>query len=157
MRFKKYGAVPEMPTNGFQKENAMKNLCCAAAVVLLCLAAGCVMVIGAGAAGAGVYSYVNGELKRAYPMPYKRAIRVCNAVAAELKITISERDDTGIVCTLKGKQNDDTPVTIRIQAVNPKTTEIGVRVGVVGLWDRNIAESIHNYIEQRRHQPDTLA
>lgn len=126
-----------------------KFLTAAFAVLFLCSICSCATaIIGAGT-GAGIYTYIKGELVRSYPVKYAKAISESEAVAKELKITIDTKDDDGIVCTMKGARPDGTPVTIRARMIDLNITQIGVRVGVVGLWDRNISELVHKYLARR--------
>ncbi|MBI9073870.1 MAG: DUF3568 family protein [Desulfatibacillum sp.] len=106
------------------------------------------VVVGAGA-GAGAYSYVTGELVRSYPAKYTKAVSVTESVVNELKISIDSKVDDGITTTFRGHRAGDTPVTIKVTMLDPKITQIGVRVGIVGLWDRQVSETIHSLIEQR--------
>ena len=105
------------------------------------------VVVGAGA-GAGAYSFIKGELVRSYPARYAKAVAVSEMVANELKISIESKTDDGITTTFKGHRAGDTPVTIKVTMLDSKITQIGVRVGWVGLWDRQISETIHSKIEQ---------
>ncbi len=123
-----------------------------ALIIALLLAATCacapLVVVGAGA-GAGAFTYVKGELECTYPANYNKAIAVSESVSRQLKITIDSKVDDGITTTLKGRRPDDTPVTIKVTMLDPKISKIGVRVGMVGLWDRNVSQVIHNHIEKQ--------
>ncbi|MCK7509672.1 MAG: DUF3568 family protein [Desulfobacterales bacterium] len=41
---------------------------------------GCAALVVAAGAGAGAYTYVNGELARTYPAPYTRTMDVCTQI-----------------------------------------------------------------------------
>jgi len=115
-------------------------------IICLCLTGGCAAVLLGAGAGAGVYSYINGELKSTYDTPYEKTLEAVESVCEELKITITENNDEGIITTLKGHQPGDNPVTIKVTIISPESTEVGVRVGLVGVWDRSQAETIQSYI-----------
>ncbi len=106
-----------------------------------------VMVVGT-TAGVGAYSYIKGELVRSYPAKYHTAVSSCESVARELKITIDAKEDDGIITTLKGRRNGKTPVTIRIKMLDPDISQVGVRVGKVGLWDRDISQVVHSHLDR---------
>jgi len=107
---------------------------------------GCAPVLVGAGAGAGVYSWVEGELNRSYAIPLDKAVSVSKKVAKDLKIEITEKDDQGITVFLRGHQPDNTAVTIRLKTLAPEITEIGVRVGLVGIWDKETSQTIQNYI-----------
>ena len=113
---------------------------------LLAAASGCAAVVAG--AGVGAFSYVSGELSRDYPATYARSITACEAVAKELKIRIVNKQDDGVQCNLDGKEPDGTGVIFRVKNLSPHHSSIGVRVGYVGLWDRDVAESIHSYLAE---------
>jgi hypothetical protein len=101
----------------------------------LLLTAGCAaLVVGAGA-GAGVYTWVKGELIRSYANDFTHT--------ENATITIDEKTQTGSETTIKARQSDGSPVTIRIRTVRYDMTEVAVRCGYFGYWDRKNAELIH--------------
>ncbi len=117
--------------------------------VILSTTFSCALAVVSAGAGVGAYSYVTGELVRSYPAKYDRAVSVVDSVAKELKISIDSKVDDGITTTFKGHRAGNTPVTIRVTMLDPKITQVGVRVGMVGLWDRQVSETIHSHIEPR--------
>lgn len=122
------------------------------AIIMLSLigatsACGPAVVVGA-SAGVGAYSYIKGELVRSYPASYHKAVATCESVAKELKITIDSKTDDGIMTTLKGHRAKDTPVTIKVKMLDPDISQVGVRVGAVGLWDRDISQVVHSHIDR---------
>jgi hypothetical protein len=117
----------------------------AAAVIL----GGCAaLVVGTGA-GVGVYSYIEGELRRAYPNDVQQTLAACRDTLAQLQIRIENQTSDGIQTTLQAKRPDGTPVTVKVTMLSPRVTEVGVRSGVIGLWDKQISELIHTTIAQR--------
>ena len=126
-----------------------RGIIAAGLLALVLLTGGCAaLVVGAGT-GAGVYSYVEGELRRAYPADFSSALAATEQALAHLKIRVESKAADGITTVLKAKRTDGTPVTVKVTRVSPRITEIGVRSGIVGLWDKNVSELIHATIAQR--------
>lgn len=50
---------------------------------------------------------------------------------------------------MKARQTDGTPVTIKTVMRAPGPTEVSVRYGIVGVWDKKVSELIHASIAQR--------
>lgn len=118
-------------------------------LVFFLMITGCAALVAGTAAGVGVYTYINGELKRSYPESYDKTVNICVETLEGLKIVILEKESDGIKATLKAKRTDDTPVTVKVLNIAPKITEVSVRSGYVGVWDKNVAELIHASIAQR--------
>ncbi len=110
---------------------------------------GCVALVAGSAAGVGVYTYVNGELKRSYPEAFEKTYSICLDTLESLKIEIEEKGADGISASIKAKRVDETPVWVKIAMITPKITEVSVRSGVLGLWDKKVSELIHASIAQR--------
>ncbi|OQY04677.1 MAG: hypothetical protein B6I22_08980 [Desulfobacteraceae bacterium 4572_123] len=119
-------------------------------VLFLSLAvAGCVpLIVGAGS-GAVVYSYTNGNLKASYPAAFVETTKACIDTLDYLQIQLVDKTSTGIKTTLNAKRSDGSPVTIEIVMLAPLITEVSVRTGVVGVWNKKNSELIHASIAQR--------
>jgi len=118
-------------------------------IALALMTGGCAAVIIGAGAGAGMYSYFEGELRRAYPADVDRAMDACLQTLDSLKIRIESKETDGVTTTLKAKRADGTPVSVKVTMLSPRGTEIGVRSGFVGLWDKDVSELIHASIAQR--------
>jgi hypothetical protein len=119
------------------------------AVILVCIlaaltfTAGCAaLVIGAGA-GAGVFTYVKGELIRSYEKDVAHIQDATLQSLNYLKITIDENNQGPSETLIKAHQNDGSPVTVKIRSTRDGMTEVAVRCGRIGFWDRKNAELIH--------------
>ncbi|GAF90052.1 unnamed protein product [marine sediment metagenome] len=110
---------------------------------------GCAAFIAGTGAGAVVYTYVNGELKTSYQATFDETNRTCTAVLKSLEMVITEKTSDSIKATIKAKQTDGTPVTIKTVMITPGTTEVSVRSGIIGIWDKKVSELIHASIAQR--------
>jgi hypothetical protein len=119
----------------------------AAAVSLA--AAGCAaLVVGAGA-GAGAYSYVQGELIRSYPASYTEVMRVCRQILDDLGMPVLDTRSDGDRTLISSERKDGTPMTIKVRIINLEVTEVGIRTGRVGIWDREASASFHEFIAAR--------
>jgi len=120
-------------------------------VLLACITVftGCAALVAGTAAGAGVYTYVNGELKRSYPESFEKIYAICTDTLEGLKITIEEKSSDGISATINAKRADGTPIWVKVFMITPKITEVSVRSGVIGVWDKKVSELIHASIAQR--------
>ena len=110
---------------------------------------GCAAFIAGTGAGAGVYTYVNGELKTSYQATFDETNRACIAVLKSLEMEITENTSDSNKAKIKARQTDGTPVTIKTAMRAPGTTEVSVRSGIVGVWDKKVSELIHASIAQR--------
>jgi len=113
------------------------------------LISGCVALVAGTAAGVGVYSYVNGELKRSYPESYEKVYNAALASLKSLKIEVLENESDRKGATIRGQGVDDLPIWVKVSMIAPKITEVSVRSGVMGVWDKNVSELIHANIAQR--------
>ncbi len=110
---------------------------------------GCaVAVIGIGAAGAGAFAYFNGKLTKTYESGYHNTIRASSATLEGLKIPITETIADALKTEIKAKRTDGTPVTVEILRIEPDLTQVSVRTGSLGVWDKKVSEQIHGYINQ---------
>jgi hypothetical protein len=122
-----------------------------AAIAMACwgLMSGCAaLVVGTGA-GAGAYTYINGELARSYPAAYSRTLEVCIQILNDLNMPIKEQKSEGARTTIVTERKDGTPVTLNITIVGLDVTEVSVRTGMVGFWNREFSEQFHDFIARR--------
>jgi hypothetical protein len=122
-----------------------------AGIALICwgLISGCAaLVVGAGA-GTGAYTYLNGELVRSYPTAYTRTMDVCTQVLSDLNMPIREQTSDGVRTTISTERKDGTPMTLKITIIGLDVTEVSVRTGVVGYWNRDLSQQFHEFITRR--------
>ncbi len=108
---------------------------------------GCAALVAG--AGASVYTYVSGELKRTYNAPFDKAVSDSLVALQELKITVLNKNSSGITTTIDAEKSDKTPVTVSITILGTNLTEVSVRTGVIGYWDKKVSELIHAHIAKR--------
>jgi outer membrane protein OmpA-like peptidoglycan-associated protein len=114
---------------------------------------GCaVAVIGIGAAGAGAFAYLNGKLTKTYESEYHETVRASSVTLEELKIPVSETTADELKTDIKAQRPDGTPVTIEVVRIDPTHTQVAVRTGSLGAWDRRVSEQIHGFIDNALNQ-----
>ena len=121
----------------------MRTIMGIALVSALLFAAGCAAVVVGAGAGAGVYTWVKGELIRSYANDFEQTEKAAIQSLEYLKITIDETTRTASESTIKAHQSDGSPVTVNIRTIRYDMTEVAIRCGYVGYWDRKNAELIH--------------
>ena len=104
---------------------------------------GCAATMTAPTTNTGVFSYIRGELKRTYPVPYDEAIDTCRTSLAYLKMPQEEFQQKGVTTVIKARRSDGTPVRVEVVSLSTKESGVGVRTGITGLWDRQTSELVH--------------
>ncbi len=110
---------------------------------VLLITAGCAAIVVGAGAGAGVYTWVKGELIRSYAKDLAHTETTIIQSLDYMKITIDEKTHTGSETTIKARQSDGSPVAVKIRTIRYDMTEVAIRCGYVGYWDRKNAELIH--------------
>jgi hypothetical protein len=113
------------------------------------MVSGCAALVVATGAGAGAYTYVNGELARAYPASYIRTLEACTQILDDLKMPIKEQTSDGVQTTIATERQDGTPMALKIKIIGLDVTEVSVRTGVVGYWNRDLSQQFQEFISQR--------
>jgi len=112
-------------------------------LVALLFIGGCAAIVVGAGAGAGVYTWVKGELIRSYAKDFAHTENATLQSLDYLKIIIDEKAQAGSETTIKARQSDGSPVTVNIRTIRYDMTEVAVRCGYVGYWDKKNAELIH--------------
>jgi len=118
-------------------------------MVCLLVTAGCGALLVGTATGVGVYAYHKGALIRSYPETYVKTVDICLDTLKDLKLSIESKQADGIKTQITAKQTDETPVVLKVSNIAPRITEVSVRSGVVGVWDKKVSELIHATIAKR--------
>ena len=109
----------------------------------LLVAAGCAAIVAGAGAGTGVYTWVKGELIRSYAKDFAHTENATIKGLEYLKISIDKKTQTGSETTINARQSNGSPVTLKIRTVRYDMTEVAIRSGYIGYWDRKNAELIH--------------
>lgn len=106
-------------------------------------------VIGISAAGtAGAFSYFSGKLTKTYESAYHDAVRASSNTLEKLKIPLTETIADELKTEIKARRPDGTPVAIEVVRIDREHTQVSVRTGSFGLWDKRVSEQIQGYINQ---------
>lgn len=117
------------------------------AAALLC--SGCAAAVVGAAAGAGVYTWLEGSLVRVYQTEYDRTLEAVNGALQSLEIFVTGVSRSSLSATLKGEVYNGKPVAVTIRRNAPNQTEVAVRSGYVGYLDRAHAERVHAAIAEK--------
>jgi hypothetical protein len=98
----------------------------------LTLLTGCAALLVGAAAGAGGAAYVQGELKLTEPVALDAAQRAAEQAMKDLKLAVIKRQQDGLSGVIEGRTAGDQKVTIKTKRLTVKSTEVRVRVGVLG-------------------------
>lgn len=96
------------------------------------LLTGCAALLVGAAAGAGGVAYVQGELKVTESVSLAVAQRAAEKALTDLKLGIQKRQADGLSGVLEARTAGDQKVTVKTKRIADKSTEIGIRVGVLG-------------------------
>lgn len=113
------------------------------------LTAGCVAIVAGAGAGAGAYTYLKGELTRNYQADYDTVVAASLSTLEDLKIDVVNEISDGINTEINARRADGTPVNLKIIRLAPRLTEVGIRSGRIGVWDKKVSKLIHDLIQKR--------
>lgn len=118
---------------------------------------GCaVAVVGIGAAaGVGTFSYFSGKLTKTYESEYHETVQASSDTLERLKIPITDIIADELKTEFKAKRPDETPVDIEVVRIDREHTEVSVRTGSLGIWDRRVSEQIQGVINETLAQKTT--
>lgn len=132
----------------------MRNLCFRYILLILLafnpiLLIGCTpAVIGVGfGVGIGAAAYSSGELSKIYKADYHEAVDASKNTLKRLKIPQLETISDELKTEIKAKRPNGTPITVEAERIDRNHTEITVRTGTIGIWEKHVSRQIHEYIE----------
>ena len=123
-----------------------------AALFLICcfwLWVGCAAVIIGTGLGVGTYTYLKGDLKRAYNAKFDKTLNVCLSILTDLDQPILEKTTDGEKTTIRTERKNGSPQTISVSISSVDWTEVSVRTGGFGYWNREVSEQFHEFIAER--------
>jgi outer membrane protein OmpA-like peptidoglycan-associated protein len=127
--------------------------------VYLLIACGCAaVVLGTGAAVGTGTAYLAGMDVRSYESEYHKTRQACLDTLNSLKITVTQTTSDELKTTIHAKRADDSPVYIEVDRGSlPDVSEVGIRSGVIGIWDLKDSNHIHSALKERldRNQLDS--
>ena len=110
---------------------------------------GCAAVIIGAGVGAGTYTYLKGDLKRAYNAKFDKTLSVCLSILTDLDQPILERTTDGEKTTIQTQRKNGSSQTINVSISSVDWTEVSVRTGVFGYWNREVSQQFHEFIAER--------
>lgn len=110
--------------------------------------AGCGLFVAGAVVGAGAYTYANGELKRSYQAGYEQTVQASVNAMNEMKIEVKSINKQGLTTTIDGNFNGK-PVKTGISRIDVNISEVGVRSGYVGVWEKDFSTKVHENIARR--------
>lgn len=98
---------------------------------LLTVTTGCVAIVAAGAAGAGV-AWVRGTLETTIEHNLDQVYRAAQKTVAELEFAQVSANKSGLDAVLVARTALDKKIEIALKQVGQNTTQVVIRVGVFG-------------------------
>ena len=113
------------------------------------LLVGCAAVIIGTGVGVGTYTYLKGDLKRAYNAKFDQTLNVCLSILKDLDQPVLDKTTDGEKTTIKSERKNGTPQIITVSISSVDWTEVSVRTGVFGYWNRELSQQFHEFIAER--------
>jgi hypothetical protein len=110
---------------------------------------GCAAVIIGTGLGVGTYTYLKGDLKRAYNAKFDKTLNVCLSILTDLDQPILEKTTDGEKTTIRTERKNGSPQTISVSISSVDWTEVSVRTGGFGYWNREVSEQFHEFMAER--------
>ena len=124
---------------------------CAILLIMSCffLWIGCAVIAVGTGAGVGTYTYLKGDLKRAYNAKFDKTLEACLDILRDLDQPVLEKTTDGEKTVIQTKRKNTSPQTITVSISRVDWTEVSVRSGVFGYWNREISEQFHDFIAEK--------
>jgi hypothetical protein len=113
------------------------------------LLGGCTTVIVGVGAGTGAYTYIKGDLEKSYEVKFDKALKICMGILEDLNQPIIEKTSDGEKTTIETKRKNGSPQTIHVAIESVEWTQVSVRTGRVGYWDREVSLQFHEFFSER--------
>lgn len=120
----------------------------ALSLLVLLFTSSCIAIV-AGGAGAGGYIYGKGGLKNVAQKPLGRCFAASKNALAKLGLPILKTTKEPDMATIISRFSDDKRITITIKKIDNKTSEIEIRVGVIGDEQRanHLMKNINQHLD----------
>jgi uncharacterized protein YceK len=117
------------------------------AVTTLAFLTGCAAVVVGGAAGAGTYAYIKGELKTTESATLDRAWSATQGAIKDLQFSTTSQAKDALQARLVARTAMDKKIEVQLTKVSDSLTEIRIRVGTFG--DEDLSRTILHQIQKR--------
>jgi outer membrane protein OmpA-like peptidoglycan-associated protein len=121
-------------------------------ILAFLLITGCAVALVGLVAGVGTATYVNGKLIKTYRSEYHQTVQASINTLENLKIPINENISDELKTSIKATRPDGTPIRVEIVRMEKELTEVGVRTGSIGLWDKKVSGQIQDDIEKKLYK-----
>jgi uncharacterized protein YceK len=108
---------------------------------------GCAAVIIGGAAGAGTYAYIRGEMKGNENATLDRTWSATQAAMKDLEFSVVTQQKDALQGRLVARTALDKKIEINLIKISDNLTEVRIRVGTFG--DQTLSHTIVQSIEKR--------
>jgi len=108
---------------------------------------GCAAVIIGGAAGAGTYAYIRGEMKGNENATLDRTWSATQAAMKDLEFSVMTQQKDALQGRLVARTALDKKIEINLIKISDNLTEVRIRVGTFG--DQTLSHTIVQSIEKR--------
>ena len=122
---------------------------CAFTLLTIWLLTGCAAVIVGTGVGVGTYTYLRGDLKRSYQVKFDKILDVSTSVLNDLNQPILKKTTDGEKTTIETERKNGSPQTITVSIASVDWTEVSVRTGVFGYWNKEVSRQFHEFIAER--------
>jgi hypothetical protein len=119
------------------------------ALLTIWLLTGCAAVIVGTGVGVGTYTYLKGDLKRSYQVKFDRVLDVCTSILNDLNQPILKKTTDGEKTTIETERKNGSPQIITVSISSVDWTEVSVRTGVFGYWNKEVSLQFHEFIAER--------
>jgi len=91
---------------------------------------------------------MEGELTCSYQADFNTAVRACTDAAKANNLRIKGKKENSLSVEIASEYYNGKPVTIKILRIDLNISQVSVRSGLVGVWDKDFSEQIHVSIAQ---------
>ena len=116
-------------------------------VLTLLFNSGCAALVIGGAAGAGSYAYISGELKTNESVSLNRAWNATQKAVKKSGFTVTSKDKDDFYAKLIARGAGDKKLTIKLKKQSDNITEIKIRVGMIG--DESMSRLVYDEIKKQ--------
>jgi hypothetical protein len=112
----------------------------------LLTSSGCALLVG-GAAGAGTFAYLRGELKSDEEISLDRLWNATQAAIKNMGLTVKTKEKDSLSAKLVAVTADDKNINISLKRKSDNLTEIAIRIGKLGneSMSQQILDEIKNH------------
>ena len=116
-------------------------------VLALFFNTGCAALVIGGAAGAGSYAYISGEMKSNESISLNRAWNATQKAVKKSGFTVTSKEKDDFYAKLVARGAGDKKLTIKLKRQSDNITEIKIRVGMLG--DESMSRLIYDEIKKQ--------